>query len=30
MNKNLSVKEHSNRIAPYLRDKIINLQKSNT
>ena len=29
-NKNLSVKEYFKEIKPYLRDKIINLQKSNT
>ena len=29
-NKNLSVKEYLDKIKPYLRDLIINLQKSNT
>ena len=29
-NKNLSVKEYLNEIKPYLRDVIINLQKSGT
>ena len=29
-NKNLSVKEYLNEIKPYLRDKILNLQKSDT
>ena len=30
INKNLSVKEYLDKIKPYLRDIIINLQKSNT